>query len=181
MLNTPLAVELPAGYDLFRARLADLSGLTWHQISRLRQDVFVVEQDCAYPDQDARDIEPTTEHLWISHGEPGGSGEPGERSEPSGVAATLRLLTDEGPSGATRRIGRVATAVEHRGLGLMGHLLRAAIQLCADAPVVLDAQSHLEGWYGSFGFVRDGAEFLEDGIPHVPMRLTDRAAAAQRR
>ena len=38
-------------------------------------------------------------------------------------------------------------------------------------PVVLDAQSHLEEWYARFGFGRDGAEFVEDGIPHVPMRL----------
>ena len=36
---------------------------------------------------------------------------------------------------------------------------------------MLDAQSHLEAWYARFGFVRTGEEFLDDGIPHVPMRL----------
>jgi ElaA protein len=36
---------------------------------------------------------------------------------------------------------------------------------------VLDAQSHLEGWYARLGFVRTGPEYLDDGIPHVPMRL----------
>jgi ElaA protein len=38
--------------------------------------------------------------------------------------------------------------------------------------VVLDAQAHLLGWYERFGFVRVGNQFLEDGIPHVPMRLS---------
>ncbi|MGO3151182.1 MAG: GNAT family N-acetyltransferase [Galactobacter sp.] len=170
MPSTPLAHALPTGYDFFHAPLTDLSGLTWHQISRLRQDVFVVEQDCPYPDQDSRDAEQGTVHLWISSAAPGG---------PARVVATLRLLTE--PDGSTRRIGRVATATEHRGNGLMGHLLRAAIKLCGTAPIVLDAQAHLEGWYGSFGFAKNGDEFLEDGIPHVPMRLTDGAAEAQRR
>jgi ElaA protein len=36
---------------------------------------------------------------------------------------------------------------------------------------VLGAQAYLEGWYGQFGFVRDGADYVEDGIPHLPMRL----------
>ncbi|WP_291279396.1 GNAT family N-acetyltransferase [Galactobacter sp.] len=166
----PLEPALPTGYSLLHAPLAELSGLTWHQISRLRQDVFVVEQDCPYPDQDSRDAEPATAHLWISSAAPGGAAR---------VVATLRLLTE--PDGVTRRIGRVATAPEHRGRGLMGYLLRAAIQLCGTAPIVLDAQAHLEGWYGSFGFVKNGEEFLEDGIPHVPMRLMDGAARAQRR
>ncbi|MGQ1837804.1 GNAT family N-acetyltransferase [Kocuria turfanensis] len=49
-------------------------------------------------------------------------------------------------------------------------LLRSALARCGPAPVVLDAQAHLEGWYGRFGFARIGETFLEDGIPHVPMR-----------
>jgi ElaA protein len=35
---------------------------------------------------------------------------------------------------------------------------------------VLDAQTYLHDWYARFGFVRDGADYVEDGIPHVPMR-----------
>ena len=37
-------------------------------------------------------------------------------------------------------------------------------------PSTLDAQSYLEGWYRRFGYVTTGPEFLDDGIPHVPMR-----------
>jgi ElaA protein len=161
--------ELPTGYTLHRARLAELPGVTWHQISRLRQDVFIVEQHCPYPDQDARDAETTTEHLWVE-----GPASP-DGPDHTLVVATLRLLTE--PEAVARRIGRVATERRHRGRGLMGRLMREAIRLGGAAPVVLDAQAHLAGWYGSFGFVRDGDEFLEDGIPHVPMRRSP----AQRR
>ena len=44
------------------------------------------------------------------------------------------------------------------------------IERYGDRALVLDAQSHLADWYGRFGFTPDGDEFVEDGIPHVPMR-----------
>jgi hypothetical protein len=53
--------------------------------------------------------------------------------------------------------------------------MRRALELAGDRDVVLDAQSYLQGWYEKFGFVRSGAEFIEDGIPHVPMRLAAKA------
>jgi ElaA protein len=151
----------PADIVLGRAALADVSGPTWHGISKLRQDVFVVEQECAYPDQDARDAEPGTLHLWIAAG-------PAKQNHGE-IMATLRVL--EEPDGE-RRIGRVATAFPYRGQGLMGVLVRDALDHCEGHPVVLDAQAHLLGWYERFGFVRVGNQFLEDGIPHVPMRLS---------
>lgn len=162
---------LPPDYTAHAAPLASLDAATFHEIARLRQDIFVVEQECAYPDLDGRDAEPGTVHLWAVHA-------------PSGkLAATLRILVepwdasassvpDAAGPGAARvlRIGRVATAVQHRGAGLMGALMRSAIELCGTAQIELEAQSHLQGWYERFGFVRVGDEFLEDGIPHVPMR-----------
>ena len=45
-----------------------------------------------------------------------------------------------------------------------------ALARIGDRPCVLDAQSYLLGFYGSFGFTVAGAEFVEDGIPHTPMR-----------
>ena len=51
--------------------------------------------------------------------------------------------------------------------GLIGHLVGTL-----DGDLVLDAQSHLRGWYERFGFAATGDEFVEDGIPHVPMRLS---------
>ena len=136
----------------------ELDVVTLHDILRLRQDVFVVEQRCVYADIDGRDLEPTTVQVWATGG---------ERAGPSGVLATLRVLTE--PDGCAR-IGRVATAAAARGRGLAADLMAVALDVGA-GPVVLDAQSHLEQWYTRFGFVRTGAEFLDDGIPHVPMRL----------
>ena len=136
------------------ARFGDLDVVTLYQILQLRVDVFVVEQACPYRDLDGRDREPATQHLWIDDGEH--------------VVACLRLLDDDREA----RIGRVVTAPGHRRRGLAALLLREAIALAAPCPVVLDAQSHLVVWYGAFGFRVDGPEFLEDGIPHTPMRLT---------
>ena len=67
------------------------------------------------------------------------------------------------------RIGRVATRRDARSGGLAAALVDHVIAT-SDAPWVLDAQAQLLGWYGERGFSVSGAEHLEDGIPHVPMR-----------
>ena len=143
----------PIQHDLRAARLVELDPETLYRILQLRTDVFVVEQNCVYADLDGRDLEPDAQQLWI------------ERD--GAVLATLRLLTD--PNGDAR-IGRVATAASARGERLAGALMHRAIELAAGQPIVLAAQSYLEAWYAGFGFLRDGPEFVEDGIPHVPMR-----------
>ena len=138
--------------ELRRATFAELTPFEAYGLCRLRVDVFVVEQECAYPELDGRDVEPATVHLWFeSDGE---------------VAATIRVLDD----GATRAIGRVATAPRFRGQGLAARLIEEGIALAGDVPVTLGAQAHLEGWYERFGFRRSGPGYVEDGIPHVPMR-----------
>lgn len=147
--------------------VADLDALTLYRILRLRVDVFVVEQNCPYPELDGRDLEPDSRQLWIADG--------GE------VLATLRLLRDHatptpgltGQSGAAvhlARIGRVATARSARGRGLAAALMQRAIELAGDVEIALEAQAQLQQWYRQFGFAPDGAEYLEDGIAHVPMR-----------
>ncbi|MFC5382420.1 GNAT family N-acetyltransferase [Aquipuribacter nitratireducens] len=132
-----------------------------YEVLRLRVDVFVVEQQCPYPELDGRDIEPRTEHRWVH---PEGA--------PDDVLAYLRVLDDttgEGPRVA--RVGRVVTAPRARGRRLADRLVADVVtELGADSDVVLDAQSHLAGWYARHGFVRDGDDFVEDGIPHTPMR-----------
>jgi ElaA protein len=151
------------GDDRWAVRVATLDELdarTAYGAWRLRQDVFVVEQECAYPDLDGRDAEPTARHVVLLDGEQGGR-----------VVATARVLDD----GDVQRIGRVVCHPDVRGTGASGVLMRAALQAAtASAPqadVVLGAQSPLTGWYGRFGFAPDGPEYLEDDIPHTPMRL----------
>src|SRR3712207_1001567 len=114
---------------LRRAPFAELTPFELYDLCRLRVDVFVVEQQCPYPELDGRDTEPATEHLWF---------------ESDGrVLATIRVLDD----GGTRAIGRVATAVEARGQGLAARLVDEGVALCGDVPRTLGAQAHLEHWY----------------------------------
>ena len=137
---------------LRQARFAELSPFEVYGLCRLRVDVFVVEQECPYPELDGRDLEPATVHLWLESGDE--------------IAATIRVLDD----GASRAIGRVATAAGFRGRGLAARLMEEGIRLCGDAPITLGAQAQLESWYERFGFRRSGPGYVEDGIPHVPMR-----------
>jgi predicted GNAT family N-acyltransferase len=137
---------------LRRAHFAELTPYEVYGLCRLRVDVFVVEQECPYPELDGRDVEPSTVHLWFE--------------DDGAVLATIRVLDD----GATRTIGRVSTAAGARGQGLAARLMEEGIALCDGFPVTLGAQAHLEGWYERFGFRRSGATYVEDGIPHVPMR-----------
>ena len=140
--------------DVRASRLADMGPVTLYALLRLRTDVFVVEQECAYPELDGRDVEPGTEHLWVEV-----DGEP---------VATLRIL--ESDDGAAHRIGRVATHRDHRGRGYAAQLMEEALRRVGDGPVELEAQTYLERWYERFGFRRTGPDYLEDGIPHLPMR-----------
>ena len=67
------------------------------------------------------------------------------------------------------RIGRVLTAPAARGAGLAQRLMTEALTVIGNRPSVLDAQAHLVGFYTRFGYAQTGPEYLEDGIPHVPM------------
>ena len=142
----------PPSYDVRVDAVDDLDVRTSYRLWQLRESVFVVEQDCPYQELDGRDLEPRTRHVWVD--------------SDTGPVGYLRILDD----GGTARIGRVLVARSHRGHGLSGALMRAALAEIGDRPSVLDAQSPLAGWYAGFGYVQSGDEFVEDGIPHVPMR-----------
>jgi ElaA protein len=137
--------------DVRVASFRDLDTTTLYAILKLRADVFVVEQNCAYGDLDGRDTEPGTRHLWVSRDDQ--------------IRAYLRVLDD----GHVERIGRVVTAVDARGEGLAGRLVEQALTIIGNRPSVLDAQAYLVRFYAKYGFRQTGPEFVEDGIPHVPM------------
>ena len=142
-------------------RWAEIDPLTLHDLLKLRVDVFVVEQACPYPELDGRDPEPETLHYWTT--------------EPTGVSACLRVLSE--PDGSAR-IGRVCTRRDARGRGLSGELVSAVLNEtdAQSRAVTLEAQSHLCGFYARFGFERSGEDYVEDGIPHTPMRREARSA-----
>jgi len=137
---------------------ASISTADLYAALHLRAAVFVVEQECAYLDPDGRDLEDSTEHLWITDGT-------------GGIAAYLRVLRE--PDGSCR-IGRVVTAADRRGERLASRLLQALLDEVSGT-VVLSAQSHHTSLYERHGFAADGPEFLDDGIPHTPMRRPPRA------
>ena len=129
----------------------DMAARLAYDVWRLRQGVFVVEQDCPYPDLDGRDLEDATRHVVLL--------------EDDTVLGTLRVLDD----GDWARIGRVVVAPAARGRGLAALLMEAAMGLCGDREVRLDAQTGLTGFYAGYGFEVTGPEFDEDGVMHVPM------------
>ncbi|ETF04977.1 GNAT family N-acetyltransferase [Pseudomonas moraviensis] len=137
----------------------DLGKEQLYALLKLRSDVFVVEQKCAYPDLDGQDLEGDTHHLmgW----------------EDDQLMAYLRLLDPESQGGDVV-IGRVVTAPAGRGKGLghamMEQALKQAEKHWPQVPIYLSAQAHLQGYYGKYGFEVAGEEYLEDGIPHIGMR-----------
>jgi ElaA protein len=144
---------LPEPHDELRsATFRDLDTTTLYAILKLRADVFVVEQECVYLDLDGRDDEPGTRHVWFARDQE--------------IRAYVRILDD----GDEQRIGRVVTAKSARGAGLAGRLIEKALEIIGNRPSVMDAQAHLVNFYARYGFEPTGPEFLEDGIPHVPMR-----------
>ncbi|MGB3687372.1 MAG: GNAT family N-acetyltransferase [Ornithinimicrobium sp.] len=155
----------PPTPPVLRASFGEMSVHQLYAVLRLRVDVFVVEQQCPYAELDGLDAEPGTEHLWIEDA----------AADDNRVVATLRILSVHGGY----RIGRVATARSHRGRGYAATLMRAALDSLADAEIALEAQAHLEQWYAGYGFARAGANYLEDGIAHVPMHLSPGSEAAR--
>jgi ElaA protein len=135
--------------DAFSAR--DL-----YAMLKLRVDVFVVEQECPYPELDGNDTQCL--HLRMLDGDD--------------LLACARIWRPDPQR--PPRIGRVAVAPAHRGKRLGEALMREAITECEKLyprePIDLSAQSHLVKFYGSLGFEPVSEEYLEDGIPHTDMR-----------
>ncbi|TSD93550.1 GNAT family N-acetyltransferase [Skermania sp. ID1734] len=141
---------------LKRSWAYDLSTATLYDLLKLRVEVFVVEQKCAYPELDGLDLLHETRHFWLE--------EDGE------VICTLRLTEEYSNGRKSFRIGRLCTAPNARGRGHTTRLLQAALAEVGLAPCKINAQTYLVDMYAKHGFKIDGAEYLEDGIPHVPMR-----------
>lgn len=150
--------------------LAELYG-----ILQLRSQVFVVEQDCVFLDQDGVDTLPQTLHAFYpddartmqdSHG-----AEVGRSLAPKAYARMLPPDFPDGPAfePGARSISRVVTNPHARGQGWGRKLIGELVADHAHSLLTLNAQSHLEGFYTSFGFSPNGPRFLEDGIEHTPM------------
>ena len=131
--------------------------LILYDVLRLRSEIFVVEQNCAYQDIDRRDIDAL--HL-LAHNE-------------AGELMAYARLFNAGQCYEQASIGRVIVARPYRKYGLGRALMQQAIahidHLFGPQPIKIGAQSYLENFYGSFGFQQIGEPYVEDGIPHIYM------------
>lgn len=132
----------------------DLTAQDVYDIWRIRDAVFAVEQQVQEEDVDGRDLLASTTHLWLA--------------DDDGPTSYLRSFVEDG----VRHVGRVCTRRDQRGRGLSGQLVAECTRLWGDDVIVLNAQAYLEDWYGRFGYVRSGENFMEAGIDHVPMTRT---------
>lgn len=144
-----------------------LSGAELYEILKARNEVFVVEQKICYPDMD--DIDYRSVHVYITdHNEDVLASDCQPRPAVKGY---LRVF-EERVQGVAR-IGRVLTRDRGRGLGAMilSEGIRVAKEQFKANEIVLDAQQYCIGFYEKAGFRQESEPFIEDGIPHVRMRL----------
>ena len=143
--------------DLVIKHFSELTADELYEIYRARVAVFVVEQRCAY--QEVDDDDRRSYHFWFSD-----NGE---------LVSYLRLIVGEQLNGVVR-IGRVLSL--RRREGLAKELVSEAVAFAKDRlsakEIDLDAQTYVRALYESQGFEALGEEFLEDGIPHIAMRLS---------
>jgi len=127
-----------------------------YYILRLRAEVFVVEQNCAYQDADNKDQKSYHFAGWDNN-----------------MPAAYVRLVPPGVSFTEPSIGRVVTSPAYRKSGLGRTLMQKAIDQClyiyGKQDIRIGAQLYLKKFYESLGFVQSSEMYLEDGIEHIEM------------
>lgn len=122
-------------------------------ILKLRVEIFVVEQDCAYQDLDDKDQ--CTYHLFLE--------------DEDEIIAVLRILP-ENVAFDDMAIGRIVVRKSHRGQGIARAMMKMAMDFIVKdlgkRRIRLSGQAYLVDFYNGLGFKRVSDEYLEDGIPH---------------
>jgi ElaA protein len=135
----------------------DLSVKQLFDVLQLRNQIFIVEQNCPYLDVDEKDL--NSFHVFGVN-------------QKRKIIATSRVLPP-GVSYSEASIGRVAVAIDSRGTGIGDELNRVSMEFIrnyfGDIPIRLSAQKHLTNYYNKHGFKVVSDPYDEDGIPHVEM------------
>lgn len=136
----------------------ELTTIELYQLLQLRNEVFIVEQTCPYPDLDNKDYK-SLHVLGKVHNQ---------------IVAYARLLP-QGISYSEASIGRVVTsaAVRKSGYGklLMQYAIEETTKQFNTNEIVISAQYYLEKFYSDLGYKSEGEVYMEDDIPHIQMRL----------
>ena len=137
----------------------ELTARELYDVLKLRQDVFVIEQTCIYPDMDGCDF--VYHHALM-------------RNQAGELIGYLRILPP-GQTFDTVAIGRVLVREDARGRGAARQLMTEALNFIRDTlmqrQVKLSAQQYLIKFYESLGFAAISEGYVEDGIPHIDMML----------
>lgn len=137
-------------------RFNELSLEEMYSILEVRNEVFVVEQNCVYQDCDGKDRESV--HVF---------------NEVDGKITSYARILNKGVSYDEVSIGRVLVNKEFRGQGLAKDLMLRAIKFVVEDMnedrIRISAQNYLLGFYESLGFKACSEVYLEDGIEHIEM------------
>jgi ElaA protein len=134
----------------------ELTTTELYDLLQLRSEVFVVEQDCVYKDLDGKD----KDALHVI----------GVKNKT--IVAYTRVFK---PSDYFNEasIGRVVVADNERqhkyGYEIMNRSIKAVKDFFNETTIKLSAQTYLKQFYNNLGFIEEGEEYLEDGIPHIVM------------
>lgn len=135
----------------------ELSNSTLYEILKLRQEVFIVEQDCPYLDADGKDL--NAHHIILKR--------------ESEIIAYTRVLSKGISYENYSSIGRVINKKNARGQGigklLMEYSVKKTLELYPNDPIKISAQTYLHDFYTNLGFKKIGEGYLEDEIPHQAM------------
>ena len=130
----------------------ELTAREVYEIAKVREQIFIVEQNCIYQDLDGKDYDSL--HVFYE--------------EDGTVMAYLRAFRKDEE---TVQMGRVLTL--HHGTGLGGRLLKEGLKQVREKfhprRIYLEAQVYAIGYYAREGFTVCSEEFIEDGIPHMAM------------
>lgn len=135
-------------------KFCELKAEELYEILRVRAEVFVVEQNCAYQDLDGVDLE--AYHVFLK--------------DEGKIVAYLRVVDKEKRLDEVS-IGRVISLRRRQGVG--GELMRLGLRVAKEkfgAKIVkVGAQTYAKPFYESVGFRQISDEYMEDGIPHIYM------------
>ncbi len=129
-----------------------------YEVVKLRQDIFIIEQNCIYDDIDGLDY--VSAHLLLL-------------GDNNNLIGYLRLVP-AGQKFEELSLGRIAIKKKYRGKGLGAKLIKKGLAIAKDwgeTSVRIEAQAHLEKYYADLGFKTTSEIYDVDGIPHIQMML----------
>ena len=131
--------------------------MSFYNILKLRNAIFIVDQQCVFADIDGRDQTYCYHFFYTLNGQ---------------IIAYARIF---GPGQIYKEpcLSRVCTSLDQRGKGIGKELMKRALdemsRLFPGQSIRIDAQLYLKAFYESFGFKIDRDPYMEDGIEHIQM------------